>query len=233
MPAYDEEFCISVNIQKTVEVLNTLGLNYEIIIVDDGSSDKTYKEAQKIENILSKVKVKRTDSHKGKGGALKYGFQFAKGDLVVFLDADLDLPPDHIGPFLEKMESSKSDIVVGSKRSSQFHSHYPKIRQTLSFLYQATIRILFALKVTDTQTGLKLFRYEVLKKVLPRVPTKGYAFDLELLVNAHRLGYNIVEVPVSLNLRRNSGWRKIKLVEICRMLIDTLAIFYRVRLLHY
>lgn len=227
LPAYNEEFHIFANIQRTIRAMDALGFDYEIITVDDGSSDKTYEEARKAESIFGKVKAMRINSHKGKGAALKYGFQFAKGNLVVFLDADLDLPPEQIGSFLKVMEKNKSDIVIGSKRYSQFNSHYLKRRRVLSFIYQAIVHVLFNLSVTDTQTGLKLFKYEVLKKIISRASVERYAFDLELLINACRLGYKVAEVPVISDSQRDEARGKIKLLDIYRMFVDTLAIFYR------
>lgn len=233
LPAYNEELHIFANIQRTIRATDALGFDYEIIIVDDGSSDKTYEEAQKAESIFGKVKAMRINSHEGKGWALKYGLQFAKGNLVVFLDADLDLPPEQIGFFLKVMEKNKSDIVIGSKRYSQFNSHYPKRRRVLSFIYQAIVHVLFNLSVADTQAGLKLFKYEVLKKIIPRVSVKGYAFDLEILINARRLGYKVAEVPVTLDFQRDKAWGKIKLLDIYRMFIDTLTIFYRLHVRYH
>lgn len=233
MPAYNEEFHIFSNIQRTIKALNEFNYDYKIIIVDDGSKDRTYEEARKAENISSKVKVVRVNFHKGKGHALKYGFQFTRGDLVAFLDADLDLPPKQINLFWKTMEKNKSDVVIGSRRHFQSNSHYPIIRQTLSLIYRAIVHILFNLSITDTQVGLKLFKYKVLKNTIPNVSVKGYAFDLELLVNAYKLNYKIVAVPVVLNFQRNNTWKKIKSLDIYRMFIDTLAIFYRTYARHY
>ncbi len=234
MPIYNEESCISSNLHEVAETLKgTFDQNYEIIAVDDGSSDHTYREMAKAASKLNKVKVVKLDSHHGKGAALKYGFQYTTGDLVAFLDADLDLHPGQLVSFCDIMEKTHCDIVIGSKRHPESVFDYPKRRRVLSFFYQLLVFVLFGLPVRDTQVGLKLFRYEVLKKVFPKVLVKAFAFDLELLANAHRLGYQVIEAPITRSFNREIRWGCIGFRDIRNMLIDTLAIFYRMYILKY
>ena len=93
------------------------------------------------------------------------------------------------------------------------------------------VRALFGLPVRDTQTGIKLFKRAVLERVLPRILVKRFAFDLELLANAHHFGYRIVEAPVTLNFRRVCS--RLRISAVWNVFLDTLAIFYRMRILHY
>ena len=93
------------------------------------------------------------------------------------------------------------------------------------------VRLLFGLPLRDTQTGLKSFRSEVLRRVFPRILAKRYAFDVEVLVNAHRLGFKIVDAPVTLQFTRSSG--RVALGDVWTVFLDTLAIFYRARLIKY
>ena len=172
-------------------------------------------------------------SNQGKGGALKYGFQFVKGNFVVFLDGDLDLHPRRIETFFEIMRNTDSDVVIGSKRHRLSIIDYPLTRKILSFFYHLMVGILFRLSITDTQVGLKLWKYEVLEKILPKVLVKKYAFDLELLANARRLGYKVREAPITLDFGRENPWGRIHLKDIYKIGIDTLAIFYRMYILHY
>ena len=234
MPVHNEESCIYSNLHETATVLKgTFQDNYEIIAVDDGSRDHTYREMAKAASKLNKVKTVKLDNHHGKGGALKYGFQFTTGDLVAFLDADLDLHPGQLVSFCDIMEKTHCDIVIGSKRHLESVFDYPKRRRVLSFFYQLLIFVLFGLPVRDTQVGLKLFKYEVLEKVFPKILVKAFAFDLELLANAHRLGYQIIEAPITRNFNRETRWGYIRFRDIQNMLIDTLAIFYRMYILKY
>ncbi len=234
MPAYNEESCIFETVQQTIKTLQkNLDLDYEIIVVDDGSDDGTHQALRRIAQKSDKIKVVKLNSHQGKGLALKQGFKSVRGDLVGFLDADLDLHPSQLGSFLKIMERTESDVVVGSKRHPKSRSNYPKRRKILSFFYHLMVRLLFRLPITDTQVGLKLFKYEVLEKVFPKLLVKAYAFDLELLANARRLGYKVVEAPITLNFDRETRWGRIGLRGIRSMLTDTLAVFYRMYILKY
>jgi len=234
MPCYNEGSKLYTNVERTIQVLkNTLPFDYEIILVDDGSSDDTYEEGLRVGRTWDEVKIVKCEYHQGKGAALRYGFHFATGDLVAFLDADLDLHPGQLVSFYDIMEKTHSDIVIGSKRHPESVFDYPKMRRVLSFFYQLLIFILFGLPVSDTQVGLKLFKYEVLKKVFPKLLVKAFAFDLELLANAHHLGYQVVEAPITRGFDRETRWGNIRFRDIRNMLIDTLAIFYRMYILKY
>lgn len=233
IPAYDEEESIYCNLLEIVDTLDELCEDYEIIVVDDGSSDNTHREVVRINSKTDRVRVAKSKSHQGKGSALKYGFQFAKGNLVVFLDADLDLHPEQLSCFFDIMEKTEADVVIGSKRHPESKVNYPKRRRALSFVYHLIIFVLFRLSVTDTQVGLKLFKYEVLEKILPRVLIKRYAFDLELLVNASYLGYKIAEAPITLSFTGTDHWGCVGLRSIYNICLDTLAIFYRMYILKY
>ena len=233
MPVYNEEKCIHSSILETTRTLNSFGYDWEIIVVDDGSTDHTYQKATKTSLELDKVKVVKSISNRGKGWVLKHGFQLVKGDFVVFLDGDLDLHPRRIETFFEIMRKTDSDVVIGSKRHPLSIVDYPLTRRMLSFLYHLLVAILFRLCITDTQVGLKLWKYEVLEKILPKVLVKKYALDLELLANARRLGYKVREAPIILNFGRENPWGRIHFKDICKIGIDTLAIFYRMYILHY
>ncbi len=230
MPAYNKVQNIKSIIKDTVNALEKYGLGYEVIVVDDGSNDGTYDKLASIAKKYANVKVFGYKENKGKGYALKYGFQFAQGDLVLFLDADSDLPPSQIHLFLCYISRNSTDILIGSKRHLLSEVNYPFLRRFLSRGYSLLITLMFNLNVTDTQVGIKLFRKEVLDQVLPKLLVKKFAFDLELLVNARSLGYNITEMPVVLNYHNISS---VNLRAIWQIFLDTLAIFYRMKILHY
>lgn len=233
MPAYNEGDNIYHNISETVRVFDNLEGPYEIIVIDDGSKDNTYQEAQRAAEAYPNVIVKKNYDNQGKGASLKYGFQFANGNLVVFLDADLDLHPEQLDTLFQVVEQTGSDVVIGSKRHPQSQLNYPIDRRIISALYALILRFLFRLPLKDTQTGLKIYKAEVLGKIFPRILCKGYAFDVELLANAHRFGYKITEAPVILNFRREARWGRIGLYTLYKTGLDTLAIFYRIHILKY
>jgi hypothetical protein len=121
-----------------------------------------------------------------------------------------------------------TDIVIGSKRHPQSRIDYPLKRRFISAGYFFLVKLLFGLPIRDTQTGLKLFRREVLTRIFPKVLIKRYAFDLELLVLAHHFGFTIAEAPVIVNYRGKFG--HIGFRTVFNIWWDTMAIFYRLRL---
>jgi glycosyltransferase involved in cell wall biosynthesis len=167
----------------------------------------------------------------GKGFALSCGVDQSVGNLVTFIDADMELDPANIGGFIDIMRTTGCDAVIGSKRHPGSKVQYPKFRRLQSAVYQLLVRVLFNLNVRDTQTGLKLFRRQVLREAMPLLAIKRFAFDLELLVVAHHLGYrNVREAPIRLDYQFEST---VNLRSAWHVLWDTAAIFYRLRILRY
>lgn len=237
MPAHNEGAGIYKNIEETLAVLREGSSDYEIIVIDDGSSDNTYKEAARFAAQNHCVKLLRNTTNLGKGGALREGFGISRGEVVVFIDADLDLHPRQMQVFFDSMRREQADVVIGSKRHPESELYYPFHRKIVSAVYFFLVKLMFRMPIHDTQTGLKLFRRPVLEKVFPQMLVKKFAFDLELLVLAHKHGFKIAEAPVVVDYRPNIG-RKIKhwvrLSDIYTTWWDTMAIFYRLHILrHY
>lgn len=228
IPAYNEGKSIAFDLSKIIDSLDKVTRDFEIILVNDGSKDNTLEEISKIKD--KRLKIKSYEQNKGKGYALKYGFNFVKGNFITFMDADLDINPDSLKNFFKYMEFHNADIVIGSKRHPQSKVYYPLFRRILSRVYQIIILILFRLNVSDTQSGLKLLKYNCAKDLMRRVTIKKYAFDLELLVNAKRRGYKVVEAPIVLDYKFNTT---LKLNSIFRIFIDTLGVAYRTYILKY
>lgn len=230
IPAYNEGRNIYRTVSQVVRTIEKLLPEFEVIVVDDGSTDHTSAAARRVKG--AKVRVLTLHHNVGKGGALTYGVRHAKGELVTFLDAGGDFHPKQIVRLTKLLEALGADIVIGSKRHSMSRVRYPRLRRFYSWLYQVLIRILFRLKVRDTQTGLKVFKRSVLLKVLPRVLVKRYAFDLELLVVANALGFHkISEGPI--DMKYNFTTTGINRQELYHILVDTAAIFYRTYILRY
>ncbi len=228
IPAYNENEIILEMLSQCISSLN--GAKPELIVVDDGSLDGTLEKVQKFAAENKNVKVVSYGGNHGKGHAVKYGFQHATGDVVAFIDADMNLHPRQIKTLLEYMEKYDVDVVVGSKRHPDSKVNYPLERKVLSDIYYLFVRTLFGIPVKDTQVGLKLYKREVLERVLPKVLVKRYAFDIEILGNAHRLGYKIMESPIELNMGFSSH---VNTKAIWNMLVDTSAVFYRMKILKY
>lgn len=232
MPAYNEAHSIAENVCETVETMRGLGIDFEIVVVDDGSLDGTHTAAiNALRAWPDCVRIVRCRRNKGKGNALICGTAYSKGEYVAFLDADMDLHPEQLANFFAIMSARGADVVIGSKFHPQSKVEYPRLRRIYSFFYFMLVRSLFGLPVRDTQTGIKLFKREVLEQVLPRVLVKRFAFDLELLANVHHFGYRIVEAPVVVNFNRVCS--RLRLPAVWNVFVDTLAIFYRMRILRY
>jgi len=183
------------NTERVVAALAPLGV-VEIVVVDDGSSDYTLREAQRAAASHDNVRVLRHEANRGKGEALFTGARATLAELVVFLDADLDLPPEQLIGLVDLM--TEVDMLVGAKRFAMGGGRYPFVRRVLSRAFALSTVGLFRLPVRETQTGLKIVRRSVIDKVLPQMRIHGYAYDLEMLLRAHRGGFRIKEVPVEL-----------------------------------
>jgi len=233
IPAYKQEKTIQRDLQNIENVLGKIRYDYEIICVVDGREDKTFENAKKLKSKKLKV-VGYKDNH-GKGYAIRYGMVRAKGDLVAFIDAGMDLDPNGLSMLLEHFEWYNADIIVGSKRHPVSKIQYPWQRKILSFGYQLLVRLLFGLQIRDSQVGMKFFKRKVLEDVLPRLLVKQYAFDIEMLAVAHRLGYKrIFEAPINIEWKEEASILSKSLWKtIYHMLIDTAAVFYRLKIRRY
>ncbi|MBI5465194.1 glycosyltransferase, partial [Candidatus Gottesmanbacteria bacterium] len=197
IPAYRQEKTIARDLRRIRNVLEKIRYDYEIVVVADGKEDRTFDNAQKVAS--QKIKVVGYEKNHGKGYAIRYGMARTKGDVVAFIDAGMDLDPNGLSMLLEHFEWYDADIIVGSKRHSVSQVDYPWQRKILSFGYQLLVRLLFGLNIRDTQVGMKFFKRKVLEDVLPRLLVKQYAFDIEILAVARRLGFKrIFEAPIRL-----------------------------------
>ncbi len=237
VPAYKQEKTIVMDLEKINEILSKLRYPSELICVVDGKIDQTYKRASEFARHHSNVRVIGYDTNKGKGYAVRFGMAESKGDIIGFVDSGMDLNPNGLSLLLEHFEWYKADIIVGSKRHPASKVVYPWQRRVLSAGYQTLAFILFNLKIRDTQVGMKFFRREALEKVLPRLLVKAFAFDIEILAVANYLGFNrIFEAPIEIDLHfgGTSTITSQKFVRtVIAMLTDTLAVFYRLKILNY
>jgi glycosyltransferase involved in cell wall biosynthesis len=232
MPAYNEEARIRHSIEETAKTFNDFGSSWELIVMDDGSKDSTYAMALDVSRCDPEhIIVKKMPLNRGKGRAIKRALRYVTGDYVVFLDADLELHPTQIQTLFDIMRLDNADVVIGSKLHPNSLVSYPLYRRIITTVYFYLVKMLFGLPCRDTQTGLKLFKTEVLRKVLPRILVKKFAFDLEILANAHHLGFRITDAPIVFHSQHRYwriGWHAIYTT-----LLDTLAIFYRMYILKY
>lgn len=243
IPAYKKEKMIIEDVLNIYNAINNTRWKFEIIVVEDGQLDNTSSVFRKFlkENPQYKKDIKffSYKTNHGKGYAVRFGMARAKGNLISFIDAGMEINPNGISMILEHMEWYDADIIVASKRHYASKTNYTTTRRIYSLGYYFLTRWMFGLKVTDTQTGLKVYKREVLEKVLPRLVVKEYAFDIELLAVAHKLGFKrIYDAPVEVSLdfatSKFSAEKLLILDPFIRgMLWDTAAIFYRMNFLKY
>lgn len=214
------------NVAKTLE---ETGRTFEVIAVSDGSTDGS--TARLADVAPSSVQIVALPANQGKGEALRLGMSLGRGRYIGFIDADGDIPAEVLTSFAKLATPNGPEIVLGSKVHPSSEVVYPPIRRIYSLSYRLMNRVLFKLSVSDTQTGIKLVRRDVLAQVLPRMLEKRFAFDLEMLVVAQRLGYrDHAELPVKIRDRFTST---ISLKAVKGIVLDTIAIFYRLHLIRY
>lgn len=194
IPAYNEEGTIGEVLHKTISVLESIKNPYEIIVVDDGSTDRTRWIASKY-----KVTVLSNGRNRGKGYALRKGFKHAKGQIIITLDSDGSHDPKEI-PKLVKPLFNGVDITVGSRFLGNGKNSTTKLNRVGNRIINVIIMTLTRKYVTDSQTGFRAFRREVLKKL--DLTSEGYEIETELTVKGLKNGFKYQEIPISCRKRK-------------------------------
>jgi glycosyltransferase involved in cell wall biosynthesis len=223
VPYYNPGPRLRTTVEHMLRVLDSSGMTFEIIAVSDGSTDGSHFTLEGFpERVVRRVEL---DRNVGKGRALRAGLGLGRGRYLGFIDADGDISPEFLAPFVTVMCTEEPDIIIGSKRHPESSVHYPPLRRLYSWGYQHLIHLLFRLKVKDTQVGIKLVDRALIADVLPLLRETRFALDLELLVLARRLGYDrIVEAPVRIDERFGST---ISPKAVWLLLVDTVGLFIR------
>ena len=226
IPAYNEERFIEDTLGKLDLVIKDRMLQYEVVVVDDGSQDKTYSRAKKYAKKNAHVRVLRFLKNRGKGYAVRTGSMEALGDIVVFVDSDMEIDLRTIIEYVEALDHG--DIVIASKWHPESNVRIPLVRKILSRSFNVFVKILTNASLKDTQVGLKVMKRIAVDTIFPRLAVKRYAFDVELLAVANLYGLKVVEMPVTLKLDA-----PFKVKEALRMFIDLLGIAYRLNVIHW
>jgi dolichyl-phosphate beta-glucosyltransferase len=196
IPCLNEEKRMGNTLQKILDFLDKQTYEYEIIIVDNGSKDKTVSIAQNFIYKSKNIKLIRRNSH-GKGYAVREGMLEAKGDFRLFTDADNSTDISEIEKLL-KYTNEGFDVIIGSRKSSGaiIKNPQPIFRILLGNIFQALVSLIIPLEIKDTQNGFKLFSGKSTEKIFTHQTIFYWAFDVEILAIAKKIGYKIKEVPI-------------------------------------
>lgn len=197
IPAYNEESRIGPTLRQMCPFLMDNFRNFEIIVVDDGSTDHTRAVVEGLAEELGNIRLLGYEANQGKGYAVGKGVLASNGDLVLFSDADMSTPVEEIRrliPFI----SDGFDIVIGSRglRESDVRVKQPWYREYMGKMFNVIVRLLTVKGIKDTQCGFKLFSGEAARSLFSKALIKGFAFDVEVLFLAKQSGYDIKEVPI-------------------------------------
>lgn len=222
LPAYNEGNSIEGVLDTLDRAVKDVRLRYEVVVVDDGSLDKTRVKAINYASKNGHVRVIGYDKNVGKGYAVKKGFMEAVGDAVVFVDSDMEIDLETIEGYIEALRYG--DIAIASKWHPNSSVEMPLIRKILSHSFHVLVRLMTGVKLKDTQAGLKAIRRKAFEDIFPRLAIKRYAFDVELLAIARLCGLRIAEMPVNIRMQGLFNFK-----EVWKMFLDLLGITYRLR----
>ena len=193
MPAWNEESVVAGSIRAVDAFLRTGGRSYEILLGDDGSSDRTAERAATADCAALRV-VSR--AHAGKGAILSSCFREARGRYIGFLDVDLEIRVEYLTEFLKALDGGADAVVADKSRGMAGGRRRPLRRRILTSTYNRVTRLVFRTPFRDHQGGMKFFRRELVQALMSAVRSPGWIWDTEVLVLAHRAGASVKEVSV-------------------------------------
>jgi glycosyltransferase involved in cell wall biosynthesis len=203
IPAYDEEKTIAKVIEDTMAVMDSMNLPYEIIIVDDGSTDTTRQVATRY-----KATVVSNGRNRGKGYAVREGIRHAQGEIIVTIDADGEHRPKEIPDLITPLFNG-TDIVAGSRFLYNSNRATTRLNRVGNMLFNISIMALTGKRVTDSQTGFRAAKKQVLEKL--NLTSTGYEIETEITVKGLRNGFTFQEKPITIE-RREYNLSKLKIL---------------------
>jgi glycosyltransferase involved in cell wall biosynthesis len=225
IPIFNQSVKISYSLKKIKQALELAFSNYELIVVHDGSTDDTLTILKGVAMTDEHVHILSYTPNRGKGYAVRQGVLHSHGDAVIFLDGDLDISPDLVKDYVERL--STSDLVIASKRHPDSIVRIPRSREFLSRAFNLLIKVTLGITQRDTQAGLKVGKGEIMRTIFRNVSVNRYAFDVELLTIASILHLKVQEMPVIMKIERRFNTK-----EIVKMFSDVMRIYYKHKLLH-
>ena len=221
IPCYNEEKRIGKTLQAVNHFLTKQTYSYEVIVVDNGSDDRTEEIVKEFQKEMPNIRLLRKEKY-GKGWAVKEGMLAAEGDYRLFTDADNSTDISQTNDLLEQAKQGY-DVVVGSRQIKGAKILHPQsaTRSFLGKIFRAVVKMLVPLPVKDTQNGFKLFSKEAAEKIFPKQRSLYWAFDVEILALASKMGFKIKESPI---LWKNDKQSKMNLKGMTLMLFELLKI---------
>jgi dolichyl-phosphate beta-glucosyltransferase len=197
IPSYNEEARLPETLRRIAEYLPTLGLRTEVLVVDDGSTDRTAAVAESFRGKFSGLRVLSNGWNRGKGYSVRHGMLESQGDLVLFTDADLSAPIEESNKLLSALNNGY-DVAIGSRAMdrSLISTHQSIFREFAGIIFNKIVRIVLRLPFVDTQCGFKAFRRERTQIIFEQQRIEGFGFDPELLYLARHHGLRAIEIPV-------------------------------------
>ena len=221
IPAYNEENRLPNTLEQVFHFLEKQSYASEVIVVENGSTDKTFEFAQKLAHQYKNLRVIHNEE-RGKGGAVLRGVREALGEYVFICDADLSMPDAEISKFLPPALTD-FDIAIGSREApGAVRYNEPYYRHLTGRVFNMLIRLMVLPDLQDTQCGFKCLRAGVARDIFPFQTLTGWAFDVELLYIAYLHGYRILEIPIDWYFNADSKVRVLR--DSWRMFIDLLVI---------
>ena len=223
IPAFNEEDRLPNTVHKIHEYLKERDEKFEIIVVDDGSTDKTARLVDQLETTLGDIKLLRNEINRGKGFSVRKGVLASSGSVVVISDADLSTPIEELYKLLPYHEKG-FEIVIGSRglKESDIVERQPWYRERMGKIFNFIVRSVAVDNIKDTQCGFKVFRTGAAQKIFRVCRVDRFCFDVEVLFIARKMGYGIKEVPIKWINSPNSRVRILR--DSLKMFIDVFAI---------
>jgi len=223
IPAYNEAARIDASLAAVANYVRAKNLSAETIVVDDGSTDSTAAIASR----RCETRVLRNERNRGKGFSVRRGVLEARGELILFSDADLSAPIEEADKLLSALESSGADAAVGSRALERklIGVHQSWLREWGGRFFNLLVRVFTGLRIHDTQCGFKLFRRRTTRHAFELQRVERFGFDPEILFLIHRLGGKVIEVPVRWN--HDPATRVRYLRDSIHMTLDLLALRWR------
>jgi dolichyl-phosphate beta-glucosyltransferase len=209
VPAYNEEGRLGASLADLRQYLSAQPWSWEIRVVDDGSEDGTARVVEEVRAVDPRVVLQR-EPHRGKGGAVRAGLLASPGRYRFICDADLSMPVRELPRFLPPALDD-FDVAIGTREGAGARRvGEPLSRHLAGRVFNTLVRWMLVRDVQDTQCGFKMFTGGAADAIFPSVTVDGWAFDIEVLVIARRLGLRIREVPIEWHYRQESRLRMLR-----------------------